>query len=105
MINGISPLELNGMVSRTQDFSIVKHHDDVKPMVDQNNFQTQVEQNVSNDSSTVKQGQETETRNENNGGSKGAYGGDGGQNRKKKNEVPDGGRVLIKGQSSFDITI
>lgn len=99
---GVSPIELNGMVSRTQDFSAIKHQNDVKPVVDQGNYQQQVEKNVENKSTTVIQGQKTETDGEGNGS--GGYAGDGGKHRKKK-EVPDEGKMIVKSRGRFDISV
>lgn len=100
---GISPVELNGMVGRTQDYSIVKQNEDIKPHVDQGNFQTQVENRVEQSSSTVIQGQRTDTDGE--GSGSGGYGGDGGRHRKKKNSVPDEGLVIKKRPGGFDVSI
>ena len=103
-MNGISPVEMNGMVGRTQDFSIMKQHEDAKPLVDQGNFQQQVEKNTNNNSHTVIEGQKTETEGDNSG-SKNPYAGDGGRNRKKKDVVPSQGRMLVKKKSGFDMSI
>lgn len=35
----IRPVELSGMVQRTNDISTMKHQEDAKPMVDQSNIQ------------------------------------------------------------------
>lgn len=102
---GLNPVEFNGMIGRTQDFTIMKHNDDMKPVIDQGNSQLQVQQNVENKASTVSQGQKTDTDSEGSGNHGGYYGGDGGQNRKKKADVPAEGKVLIKGKGSFDISI
>jgi len=99
---GVSPIELNGMVSRTQDFSAIKHQDDVKPVVDQGNYQQQVSKNIENKATTVVEGQKTETDGEGTGS--GGYAGDGGRQRKKK-EIPDEGKMIIKRKGGFDISV
>lgn len=104
MLGGVSPIELNGMVGRTQDFSAIKQNDDLKPVVDVSNSQMQVEKNVEHKASSVEQGQKTDTDGENSGGSKGSYAGDGGR-RRKKNDVPEGGKMLVKSRGGFDIQI
>lgn len=38
----IRPVELNGMVQRTNDISTMKQNEDAKPVHDQNNFQNTV---------------------------------------------------------------
>ena len=40
----IGPLTLNGSMQRLQDVSTIKHNEDSKVFVDQNNFQTQFTQ-------------------------------------------------------------
>jgi len=39
----IRPVDFNGMLQRTDDVSQLKHHDDSKPIVDQQNIQGTVE--------------------------------------------------------------
>lgn len=38
---GIGPVEMNGIISRTQDIGTLKQHEDAKPLVDQQNYQAQ----------------------------------------------------------------
>ncbi len=40
----INPVHFNGMLQRTDDVSVVKHHEDAKPVVDQQNIQVSVQQ-------------------------------------------------------------
>ncbi len=40
----IRPIDFNGMIQRTEDVGNLKHQEDAKPLVDQQNIQTQVEQ-------------------------------------------------------------
>lgn len=104
----ISPFEVSGMMSRTQDFSIYKHNDDVKPHVDQSNLQLQQDQKDEQKANTVNTADETDTQSRNKDASdKGSneYQGDGGQNRKKKNEIPPEGRVIKKQIKRFDLSI
>lgn len=104
MLGGVSPVELNGMNMRTQDFSAIKHHEDAKVNVDQGNFNIQVEKKTEQKSSTVIEGQKAETHGESQGNGS-AYAGDGGRNRKRKSDVPDDGRVVVKRQGGFDMSI
>lgn len=39
----IGPIELTGMVTRSQDISLYKQNEDNKPMVDQSNIQVNVQ--------------------------------------------------------------
>lgn len=103
----ISRVELQGQVTRAQDFATIKHNEDNKGMVDQANFQRQFDQSVDNRLRQVRQGDRAE-----NEGKKfdakekgnGNYSGDGGKNRKKEEKEKDG-RVFLKGQGGFDIKI
>lgn len=38
----VGPVTLNGMIPRTQDMGVLKQHEDSKPMVDQQNIQSQI---------------------------------------------------------------
>lgn len=40
----IRPIDFNGMIQRTENVGSLKHQEDTKPLVDQQNIQTQVEQ-------------------------------------------------------------
>lgn len=40
----IRPVDLNGMIQRTDDVGVLKHQEDAKPLVDQQNIQNQVVQ-------------------------------------------------------------
>ena len=106
MLGGVSPIELNGMVTRTQDFSAVKQHEDMKSVVDQNNSQAQVDRNVEHDAHSVTQGQKAQTEGDNAGGGLGSYFGDGGRNRKKKEEDSSNGKVVLKKRGGgFDFSV
>ena len=104
MALGITPFELNAAIGRTQDFSTIKAAEDAKPNVDQMNFQTMVEQNVENKMSTVST-QDDSSKTNNDSAGKNPYSGDGGRNRKKKSDIPQGGRVLVKNSGGFDVTV
>ncbi len=41
----IRPIEFNGMIQRTDDVGAIKHQEDAKPHVDQQNIQAQVDKN------------------------------------------------------------
>lgn len=108
MVNsmGISPIEFNGAVGRTQDFSTVRQNEEQKGMVDQNNFQRHFEQEINQNLHTVRKQDEADqkknsfdAKNKGNGN----YSGDGGKNRKKKPQEP--GNVRIKSQGGFDMKI
>lgn len=101
----ISRVELQGQVTRAQDFTTIKHNEDSKVMVDQNNFQRQFDQTVENRARQVQQGDEAENQGKRfdaKDKGNGNYAGDGG--RKRKKEEKDG-RVVLKGQNNFDMKI
>lgn len=101
----ISRVELQGQVTRAQDFTTIKHNEDNKMMVDQNNFQRQFDQTVENKARQVQQGDEAENRGKRfdaKDKGNGTYAGDGGRRRKKEEKD---GKVVLKGQSNFDMKI
>lgn len=103
---GIGPLELQGTISRAQDFSILKHNEDGKGLMDHANAVNVVRAEADNKSNNVTRSEGTRESNKRfDAKEKGSneYSGDGG---KQKNKKESDGKVLIKGQSmSFDIRI
>lgn len=104
----ISRIELQGQITRAQDYTTIKHNEDNKGLVDQNNFQNQFHKAVDNRMTQVHQGENTENPNKRfdakDKGS-GEYAGDGGQNRKKDKDKNTDGKVTIKNMSRFDMKI
>jgi len=105
---GVSLVELNGMVGRTQDFSTMKQNEVNKPFVEQSNISIQQEKKQEQKAASVHASEES-AKQENHADAKekghGNYFGDGGKNRKKQNEMSKDGRVIVKGQSHFDISV
>lgn len=102
----IGQVELNTAMSRIQDYTTQKHNESQKGFVDQTNFQTQFQKEITNNMKQVNQGEQAENRNKKfdaRDKGNGEYQGDGGKNRKRK-ENPDG-RVVAKTSSSFDMKI
>ena len=52
----ISRVELQGQISRAQDFTTIKHQEDNKGLVDQSNYQRQVNQKTEVRAHQVQQG-------------------------------------------------
>ena len=103
MALSITPIELNGMVGRTQDFSSMKSAEDAKGMVNQMNFQTVIDKQTDNKSNAVNhRDNAAESDSDAGSGSRNAYSGDGGKNRKKK-DTP--GRVVMKSVGGFDVSV
>lgn len=105
----ISRIEIQGQVTRAQDFTTLKQNEDNKGMVDQSNFQRQFNQNVDTRLRQVQQSERTEkeakkfdAKEKGNG----SYAGDGGRGRgQEEKEKEKDGKVVLKGQASFDIKI
>lgn len=103
----ISRVELQGQISRAQDFTTIKHQEDNKGLVDQSNYQRQVDRKTEVRAHVVQQGDRAENEGKRFDAKEqgnGTYSGDGGQKRKKSEQKEDG-KVTLKGYSSFDIKI
>ncbi|MGN0376050.1 MAG: hypothetical protein ACI4ED_00285 [Suilimivivens sp.] len=103
----ISRVELQGQVTRAQDFTTIKQQEDNKGLVDQTNYQRKVDRNVDVKAHQVQQGDRTENEGKRFDAKEqgnGTYYGDGGRRRKKEEKDKDG-RVVLKNHSSFDIKI
>lgn len=97
-------VELQGQITRAQDFTTVKHNEDTKGLVDQSNFGQQMTKQVEKQAQRVNQKDETKNRQKKfDAKEKGSneYHGDGGRQRKRQNVETDG-KVLLKGVSTFD---
>ena len=106
----ISRIELQGQISRAQDYTTIKHNEDHKGMIDQNNFQSQFHKAVDSKLSQVHHGENTENadkRFDAKDKGNGQYSGDGGRQRRRgtDKEKDSGERVMRKGTGSFDIKI
>lgn len=104
---GFGTIELT-TVSRAQDYTTVKHNEDVKAFVDQTNIGHQTQQMLKQRATTVVDGEKTEWQNKRHDArEKGAneYVGDGGKNRSRNKAEKSIDRMVIKGRESFDIKI
>lgn len=105
---GVSPLLMNGIVGRTQDYSTIKQNEDNKYLVDQLNAHTQFEHKVNQHISTVREADDTENRNKKFDAKEkgdGQYSGDGGNKRKNQESMKQSDKVIIKNKGGFDIKI
>lgn len=103
----IGPIELQGTIARTQDFSTVKQNTDHKGIVDQGNLQNQFNKEIKERPHQVIKKDNADYHNKKQDAKeKGSnqYFGDGGSNREHKKRQEDG-KVVIKGQNNFDIKI
>ncbi len=101
----IGPLQLNGMVGRTQDYTAMKQNENMKPMLDQAVFQNTIEKNIEKKLTQVRESEETDTnqrRQDAKEKGKNEYQGDGGRNRRQPQ--PDG-RVIRKSPHGFDFSV
>ncbi len=103
----IRPIELNGMLQRTDDIGVIKHQQDAKPLVDQQNIQAQITQNqnvmlhqVQNTSASDKTNNEADAKDEGKGA---CYS----SRKKKKNEKKQSiGKVINKNDvGGFDMKV
>ena len=103
----IGPVELNGAMTRLQDITSQKHNENVKGAVDQTNFQAEFKKEIDTRLNQVHKGDDPKngnTRYDAKEKGNGSYEGDGGRKRKKE-QTPKDGKVLVKGHGGFDIKI
>lgn len=99
-------VELQGQITRAQDYTTIKHNDDTKGMVEQANFGQQMTKQVEKQVKRVNKGDQPEYHERKfDAKDKGSneYHGDGGKNRKGLKKESDG-KVLLKGVSTFDVS-
>lgn len=104
----IGQIEIQGQITRAQDFTTYKHNEDTKGMVDQSNVGMQFAKQVESQLAKVNRGNQPEYQNKKfDAKEKGSneYNGDGGRNRKEKKEAESDGKVILKGMGSFDISL
>lgn len=97
----IGPIELHGMVTRTQDFQQIKANENQKPVFDNMTYSTQVEKQAEKNVEYVHNKDNTEFTKGDSNQNKNEYAGDGGRNRKKKED----GKVINKSLRSFDMKV
>lgn len=104
----ISPFELSGAFTRTQDYTVFKHNDDVKPMMNQAMFQNTIDKQVERQLNRVQDSEETDTyqrKQDAKEKGKNEYKGDGGSKRPGQKQVPEDGKVIRKESPHFDFSI
>lgn len=102
----IGPIELNGMVSRSQDVSLFKQNEDNKAMVDQSNILNNVQKKVQDQTKQVNSSEGTEYleyRYDAKEKGNGSYREN--KDRNKKQKSKEDGKVTIKQTSGFDMRI
>ena len=104
----INRIELQGTITRAQDFTTIKQNEDNTGMVDQSNFQMQFNKTVDQKLTHVRHGDNAEGKGKGADAKEkgnGEYSGDGGRNRKRKAGEDEDGKVVLKGMSRFDMKI
>ena len=103
---GLGPVELNGVISRTQDYSVIKQNEYNKGIVNQQAFQNTFEKELDIRHTQVVQKDDIRKEEKKfDAKEKGdnEYYGNGGRQRKK--EKNPNGKVIVKGRQSFDMKI
>ena len=101
----LGPVEMNGILQRTQDFTTIKQNEDNKAFVVQSNIQNEHEQEIDHamhqvhdaDDSRDSEGEFDARREGRNKYVKTAT-------KKKKNEKTEG-KVVVKGSGGFDVSV
>lgn len=103
----IGPIEMTGQVTRATDIQLMRNQDDNKTFFDHSHAQGQVEKIVNDKSNAVLNKDDASYHEEKYDASKEGRGGGGGSfdRNKNKKEKDNDGKVVIKGQSSFDVKI
>lgn len=103
----VGPVTLNGMIQRTQDVSTLKQQADSKPVVEQQQIQTQIKAQENRMSKQVNHADDTEEKEERyDAKEKGKNEYHGGQQKKKQQKKSDEGSVILKYTGgSFDMKV
>lgn len=106
----IGQIEIQGQITRAQDFTAIKHNEDTRAHVEQANAGEQVSKQADNQVNRVNQKQQPDNQNKKyDAKEKGSneYSGDGGRNRSKKEEKQKeaDGKVLLKGVGDIDFSL
>lgn len=95
-------------ITRSQDYTAIKHNEDNKGLTDQNNSGIQVQKQTQELTKEVHSGNHAEWyKKRPDAKEKGSseYSGDGGRKRKKKEQSGQQDRVVLKGRQSFDVKV
>lgn len=109
-VSGIRPVEVQGAMQRSQDISQIKQNQDLKPQVDQSNYQMQISKHVEHQSKQVTHSDNADKKQERYDAKEkgnGAFYQSPQQKRKKDDEDEDDGIVILKGvnRGFFDTKI
>ena len=102
----IRPVEFNGMIQRTQDFSTLKQNEDNKPFMEQQNIQTQFSKETIHHMKQVTHADDAENQQKRYDAKEKGSNEYVNQQKKKNKEKKKDGKVIEKSvKSGFDIKI
>ncbi len=105
----INPLEFQGVIQRSQDSSILKHNENMKGVVDQSNFQSQMVKEIEHKHDQVNKKENAgkkDTKYDAKEKGNNEYFVDPNQkNKKTKKKEDEDGQVKIKKNTGFDMRI
>ena len=104
----INPIELNGTISRSQDYLQMKHGEETRTVTEQQNFQTTFQKETSHRMNQVRSGDNVRGDNGRQDArerGRGEYSGDGGRRRDLSSKEQENGKVIMKSRSTFDVKI
>ena len=104
----IGPILHQGVIQRSQDIGQVKQNQDAKPLIDQTNIQAQFHKEVEHNTKQVTKYDEAdlkENRFDAKEKGKGFYFSKERDKKEKKDDENQKDKVIIKGNSSFDVKI
>lgn len=106
MSSPIRPIDVSGVVQRSQEVSQMKHQENNKPIVDNQNFGQHFSKEIKHQMDSVTDSQKGEKKKEQYDAKKKGNGGEYERGQKKKREKKEHAeKVIIKSQNSFDIRI
>lgn len=102
----IRPIDMSGVVQRSQDVSQMKHQEDNKSLVDHQNFSQHFNKEVKHQLNSVTDSQKGEKKKEDYDAKNKGNGREYEEQKKgKQNKKKNSDKVATKSQSSFDIRI
>ncbi|MCR5654324.1 MAG: hypothetical protein K6G07_01610 [Lachnospiraceae bacterium] len=101
-------IEFQGAIPRVQDYSAMKSQEDMRNTINQSQFQQTIDKHVDEKSNQIQQSAGSDaSHNDADAREKGKneYYGDGGRNRKKKDDIPMDGKVVVKRNGHFEASV
>lgn len=106
MSSPIRPIDMSGVVQRSQEVSQMKHQENNKPYVDNQNFGQHFSKEIRHQMDSVTDSQKGEKKKEQYDAKKKGNGREYEREQQKKREKKEKtGKTILKSQNSFDIRI